>query len=209
MIRECVFLCFFLSVTASPALRTLSELFLAYHRLITYFGHLQALHHWSKPGSSNVWRVTCGYELSWGVSHPHLSPSVASPIQKCLVPHPRDPVAFSDPREGVVSGRNASSLTISIQRPEREPHRNHLGEVHHPHLPPPHPEPAREGVATPHREMFATSIGTPVSATAGLTAHLDIRKTLPHDPATLTLLMELGMRKTQRIQPWNFLQWTT
>ena len=100
------------SSPASPALHTLSERFLTYHQLITYFGRLQALHHWLKPGSSNVWRVTCGCELSWSASHPHLSFSIASPIQKCLVPLPRAPAATSNPRKGAVSGRDANSLMI-------------------------------------------------------------------------------------------------
>ena len=35
-----------------------------------YFSHLQALYHWSNPGSSNVWRVTCGRTLTRHSSPP-------------------------------------------------------------------------------------------------------------------------------------------
>ena len=60
-----------------------------------------------------------------------------------------------------------------------------------------------------HRKTSATSIGTPVSATAGLTAHLDTRRTPLHNLATPTLSIALEMGKTLRMQLWNFLQWTT
>ena len=59
------------------------------------------------------------------------------------------------------------------------------------------------------RKTSATSIGTPVSATADLTVHLDTRRTPLHNLATPTLSIALETGKTLRMQLWNFLQWTT
>ena len=146
---------------------------------------------------------------SWRAVHPHFPFSTASLIQGCLVPHLRDPVTTSDPRVGVITGRNANSLTISVQHLEREPNCTHLSRIHHPHPLLLRPGLARGGAIGPHRKMFATSIGIPVSATVGLTAHSDTRRTLPRNLVAPTSPMEWAMRKALRIRLWTFSRWKT
>lgn len=97
--------------------------------------------------------------------------------------------------------RNANSLMISVQRLEREPNPSRLGGTRHLHLPPQHPQKGREGAVTPLQEMFATSTGTTVNATADSTVHLNIRRTQTHGPAAPTLLAGLMMKKTLLMQP--------
>ena len=125
--------------------------------------------------------------------HPHLySLPFASLIRKWILLHLRDLAVTSDPREGAVMGRNASSLTISVQRPGRGLRPNHH---YHPYPPLPLPKPGREGVMTPRQETFAISIGIIV----GPVAHLDAGVPPPAPP----LPVELAM-KTLRMQLWKF-----
>ena len=129
-----------------------------------------------------------------------VSLSITSLTKKWLLLRPNFLVASSDPRMGVVTGRNANFLMISVQRLEREPYHSRLAGTRHPHLRLLHPELVREGTVTPLREMFATSTGTLVSVTADLTVHLNIRRTPTHSPAAPTLPAGLKMRKTPRTQ---------
>ena len=155
-----------------------------------------------EPGFPNVWRVTCHCILAR--PRARLSLSLTSLRQKWLLLHLSHLAASSDHRMDVVTGRDANLLTISVQRPEREPHRNRLGETHSLHPPLPHPGPDREGMVTPRRETLATFIGIPVSATVGLNAHSATKRTLPHDLVPPTLPVESETRKTLQMQLWNF-----
>ena len=181
-------------------------------RLISVFSHVAVSLLHSPPGTlllvnlvSKIVAVTCRYCIL--AHHPSpLSLFIASLTQKWLLLHARVLVASLDPRTGVVTGRIANSLTISVQRLEQEPPRVHLGRTR---CLLPHPEHGREGAVTPHREPFATSTGIPVSATAGSTVPLDIKRTPNHNLTTPTLPAELKMKKTLRTQLWNFSRRTT
>jgi len=120
-------------------------------------------------------------------------------IHKWLPLHPKLLVASLDPKECAVTERNANFLMILAQRLERELHHSRPDRMYRLRPPLPHPELEREGLETPLRKTFATSTGTPDSATVGLTVRLDTRKT-PTRGLAIPKLLEVPMKKTLQTQ---------
>ena len=193
-------LCLFFS-PASPASCALSECNFAYHRLITSVRTF-------RPFTIMIDPPMCGGSREDAILArcPFSPSSFRSFVKKWLLPHQKSFVASSDLKGGVVMGRNANFLMMSAQHLEREPSHSRLGKTRHLHLPLPHLEPSRERAVTPFPEMFATSTGTPVSATADLTVHLNIRKTPTHSPAAPTLPAGLKMKRVLQTLLWDFSQ---
>ena len=96
-------------------------------------------------------------------------------------------------------GGNVDFLMISTQHPA------HPGKTRYLQLPLPHPGPDYRGLETPLREIYATFIGTPVSAIVDSIVHLSTRKPPTHNLAARALLVEPETERTQT-QLWNISQ---
>ena len=159
---------------------------------------LQALCYWPKRLSR-----MCGWSRA-NNTLAHRSPPFsflnASLTQKWLLPTNLF-VASSSLKGNASMVRNASSLTILVQRLEREPHHDRLARTlnRHHHLP--HPGPAREGAEIMHQEMFATFIGIADNAIADSIVHSNIKRTPTHSPAKPIPPAKTKTKTTPQTQP--------